>query len=71
MAKRTMQSSKVPKRKTARSKARKVSKASGKAMKRKVAKPKPKRVAAKKEAPPVATTVETVAVEAIEQPASA
>jgi hypothetical protein len=64
MAKRKKQSSKVQ----ARPKAKK---AAGKATKRVVAKAKPKRAAAKKAAPPVAAAVETVAVEVIEQPASA
>jgi len=73
MAKRKKQSSKVQKGKgaTARSKARKVSKAAGKAAKRVVAKAKPKRAAAKKAAPPITGVVETVAVEVIEQPAPA
>ena len=66
MAKRKKQSSKVKKSKgaTARSNARKVSKAAGKATKRVVAKAKPKRAKVKK-----AATVETVAVQVIEQPA--
>jgi hypothetical protein len=67
--------SKVQKRKgaTARSRARKVSKAArGKATKRTVARAKPKRAPVKKAAPKVKQTVdpavETVAVEVIEQP---
>jgi hypothetical protein len=70
MAKRKKQSSKVQKKKvaTARPKAKK---AAGKATKRTVAKAKPKRAAAKKTAPPGAAALETVAVEVIEQPASA
>jgi hypothetical protein len=68
MAKRKKQSSKVHKKKgaTAHPKAKK---AAGKPIKRKVAKAKPKRTAAKKAAPPVATAVETVAVEVTEHPA--
>jgi hypothetical protein len=72
IAKRKKQSSKVQKGKEAApSKARKVSKAARKATKRIAAKAKHKRAAAKKAAPPVATATETVAVEVIEQPASA
>jgi hypothetical protein len=69
MAKRRKQS-KVQKRKGAPARP-KAKKAAGKATKRVVAKAKPKRAAAKKAAPPVATAVETVAVEVIEQPAPA
>jgi hypothetical protein len=73
MAKRKKQSSKVQKRKgaKARPKAKKLSKAGrGKvAAKRAVAKAKSKRASAKKAARPVASAVETVAVEVIEQPA--
>jgi hypothetical protein len=73
MAKRKKQSSKVQKRKGAKAlpKAKKLSKAArGKvAAKRAVAKAKSKRASAKKAARPVASTVETVAVEVIEQPA--
>jgi hypothetical protein len=70
MAKRKKQSSKVQKRKgaTARPKARKQSKAKA-AAKRTVAKAKPKRAHVKKAPRPVASAVETVAVEVIEQPA--
>jgi hypothetical protein len=74
MAKRKKQS-KAQKRKgaTERGKARKVAKsARGKATKRTVASAKPKPAPVKKAAPkvkqPVAPAVETVAVEAIEQP---
>jgi hypothetical protein len=74
MAKRKKKSSKVQKRKgpTTRPKAKKLSKAAqGKAVaKGAVAKAKPRRPAAKKAAPPVATTVETVAAEVIEQPSA-
>ena len=72
MAKRKKQSSKVQKRKgaTARPKAKKLSKAArGKATKRAVARGKPKRAPMKKAARPAAPTVETAAVEVIEQPA--
>jgi hypothetical protein len=73
MAKRKKQSSKAQKRKgaKARPKAKKLSKAArGKAApKRAVARAKPKRAPVKKAARPVAPTVETVAVEVIEQPA--
>jgi hypothetical protein len=73
MAKRKKQSSKVQKRKgtKAHPKSKKLSKvARGKAAaKRAVAKAKPKRAPMKKAAPPVAPTVETVAVEVLEQPA--
>jgi hypothetical protein len=72
MAKRKKQSSKVQKRKgaKARPKAKKLSKAAqGRtAAKHAVAKAKPKRARVKKAARPVASAVETVAVEAIEQP---
>jgi hypothetical protein len=61
MAKRKKQSSKVQKKKGAKS-LPKAKKAAGKATKRVVAKAKPKRKAAKKVAPPVATAVENVAV---------
>ena len=75
MAKRKKQSSKVQKRKgaKARPKAKKLSKATrGKAVaKRAVASAKPKRAPVKKATRPVAPTVETVAVEGIEQPAPA
>jgi hypothetical protein len=70
MAKRKKQSSKVQKRKGAKT-LPKAKKAAGKATKRGVAKAKPKRKAAKKAAPPVATAVETVAVEVVERPAPA
>jgi hypothetical protein len=62
MAKRKKHSSKVQKKKgrTARPKAKK---AAGKVAKRIIAKAKPRRAAAKKAAPPVATAVETVTVE--------
>ena len=73
MAKRKKQSSKVQKRKgaKARPKAKKLSKAArGKAtVKRAVARAKPKRGPVKKAARPVASAVETVAVEVIEQTA--
>jgi hypothetical protein len=72
MAKRKKQSSKVQKRKGAktRPKGKKLSKAArGKAGKRAVARAKPKRAPVKKAARPVASAVETVAVEVIEQPA--
>jgi hypothetical protein len=72
MAKHKKQSSKVQKRKGAktRPKAKKLSKAArGKAGKRAVARAKPKRAPVKKAARPVASAVETVAVEVIEQPA--
>jgi hypothetical protein len=57
-------------RATARPKAKKLSKAArGKATKRAVARGKPKRAPMKKAARPAAPTVETAAVEVIEQPA--
>ena len=75
MAKRKKRSSKVQKRKAAkaRPKAKKLFKATrGKAVaKRAVASAKPKRAPVKKATRPVAPTVETVAVEGIEQPAPA
>ena len=68
MAKRKKQSSKVQKRKgaKARPKAKKLSKATrGKAAaKRAAAQARPKRAPVKKAAPPIAPTVETIAVEA-------
>ena len=70
MAKRNKQSSNVRKRKGATTRP-KAKKAAGEATKRVLARAKPKRVAAKKAAPPVAAAVETVAVEVIEQPAPA
>jgi hypothetical protein len=73
MAKRKKQSSKAQKRKgtKARPKAKKLSKvARGKsAAMQAVAKAKPKRAPVKKAARPIPSAVETVAVEAIEQPA--
>jgi hypothetical protein len=69
MAKRKKQSSKVQKKKGVRAHP-KAKKAAGKATKRTV-KAKPKRAAAKKEAPPVIAAVETVATEVIEPPAPA
>jgi hypothetical protein len=73
MAKRKKQSSKVQKRKgaTARPKAKKLSKtARGKAMKRAVARAKPKHASANKAVRPATPTVETGAIEVIEQPAT-
>jgi hypothetical protein len=72
MAKRKKQSSKVQKRKgaTARPKAKKLSKtARGTVAKQAVARAKPKRAPVKKAAWRVASAVETVAVQVIEQPA--
>jgi hypothetical protein len=72
MAKRKKQSSKVQKREgaTARPKAKKLSKAArGKATKRAVARGKPKRAPMNNPTRPAAPTVETAAVEVIEQPA--
>jgi len=74
MAKRKKQSSKVQRKGAkARPKAKKLFKATrGKAVaKRAVASAKPKRAPVKKATRPVAPTVETVAVEGIEQPAPA
>lgn len=73
MAKRKKQSSRVQKKKGAKARpnAKKLFRAArGKAAaKRAVARGKPKRAPAKKAARPIASMVETVAVEVIEQPA--